>query len=645
MKLWKKVLAAVTAGVLCVGSVGVTGLQSVLESVGTVLSASAHDPASYGFYDSYDGTDGILYYKEYSDSVSIVGCKTNAVSIEIPEEIDGKNVTSIESTEGSGYYALSWFGAFEDCKSLTEITIPDSVTKIGRRAFCGCTSLAAITIPDSVTEIGEKAFYGCTSLTEITIPDSVTEIGGAVFSGCTSLTEITIPDSVTSLSGNIFYGFFSGCTSLTEITIPDSVTSIGMRAFEGCTSLTAITIPDSVTGIGEYAFYDCTNLKNVFISDLDSWCKIDFDAKSSNPLCMGANLYVNGALVSKITISDSVTRIGKYAFCDCTNLTAITLPDSVASIGYAAFSGCTNLKTITFLNPKTSIRGDEFGNCDVDMKFTTEDTYGQEGEVASVATNVTQLTVKHKEGKIPAGAYQGGKRLKEVTLEEGITLIEDDAFANCDNLEKIVIPRSVTGIRYTAFTYDTKLTMYGYKDTYAEKYAEMFGFPFVALDDSDTPPVTTTTTTETTTTTTTTTTTAATETTPPDTEPPATETTASTAQTLPAESTTTTTNTTAATETTTVTTAATTTTKPTPTLAKGDIDGSDNIDSTDIYYALYYVANIAVGNSGGLTREQIAAADVDGSGFVDSTDIYYMLYYVALHGAGIHKTWAEVLAK
>ena len=132
------------------------------------------------------------------------------------------------------------------------------------------------------------------------------------------------------------------------------------------------------------------------------------------------------------------------------------------------------------------------------MKFITEDTYDQKGEAASVATNVTQLTVKHKEGKIPAGAYEGSKRLKEVTLEEGITLIEDDAFANCDNLEKIVIPKSVTGIRYTAFTYDTKLTMYGYKDTYAERYADMLGFPFVALDDSDTPPVTTTTTTSTT---------------------------------------------------------------------------------------------------------------------------------------------------
>ena len=393
---------------------------------------------SSGYITIFGKTYGDLYYSiTDDDEINIIGCDENAASLEIPEEIDGKRVTSIES-----------------------------------EAFKGCTSLTEITIPDSVTEIGGSAFEGCTSLTEITIPDSVTEIGGGAFSGCTSLTEITIPDSV--------------------------------------------------------------------------------------------------------------TKIGKYAFADCTNL-----------------------KTVTFLNPKTSIQENAFENCDADMKFTTEDTYGQEGEVVSVATNVTQLTVKHKEGKIPAGAYQGGKRLKEVTLEEGITRIEDDAFANCDNLEKIVIPRSVTGIRYTAFTYDTKLTMYGYKDTYAEKYAEMFGFPFVALDDSDTPPVTTTTTTETTTTT----------------------------------------NTTTATETTTVTTAATTTTKPTPTLVKSDLDGSGSVDSTDIYYALYYVANIAVGNDGGLTSEQIAAADVDGSGSVDSTDIYYMLYYVALHGAGIHQTWEEILAK
>ena len=394
MKFWKKVLASVTAGVLCLGGAGLSGAESVQESMGTVLSASAYVPYSY------DGRyEGLYYNVTDTGEIEITGCYEYVRKVNIPIEIDGKSVTSIGSS------------AFYDCTSLTEITIPDSVTSIG-----------------------SSAFYDCTSLTEITIPDSVTSIGWRAFSYCTSLTEITIPDSVTSIRECAFYD----CTSLTKITIPDSVTSIGQYAFCGCTSLTEITIPDSVTSIGEGVFFGCTSL-------------------------------------TEITIPDSVTHIENHTFDDCTSL-----------------------RSVTFLSPKTGIEEGAFSDCNADMKFITEDTYDQKGEAASVATNVTQLTVKHKEGKIPAGAYEGSKRLKEVTLEEGITLIEDDAFANCDNLEKIVIPKSVTGIRYTAFTYDTKLTMYGYKDTYAERYADMLGFPFVALDDSDTPPVTTTTTTSTT---------------------------------------------------------------------------------------------------------------------------------------------------
>ncbi|MFR9194651.1 MAG: leucine-rich repeat protein [Ruminococcus sp.] len=428
MKLWKKVLASVTAGVLCVGGAGLSGVESVQESMGTVLSASAYDGITY---------EGLYYNVTDTGEIEIARCYEYVRKVNIPIEIDGKFVTSIGKE------------AFSNCTGLTEITIPDSVTSIEDYAFSNCTSLTEITIPDSVTSIGERAFYYCTGLAKITIPDSVTSIGEQAFSRCTSLTEITIPDSVTSIES----GTFSGCTSLTEITLPDSVTDIEGQYYDGY----------SYYG----AFSRCTSL-------------------------------------TEITIPDSVTSIGECVFSGCTGLTEITISDSVKYIGEEAFKDCTNLKSITFLGSKTGIKEGAFSNCDADIKFTTEDTYGQEGEVVSVATNVTQLTVKHKEGKIPAGAYKDGKRLKEVTLEEGITLIEDDAFANCDNLEKIVIPKSVTGIHYMAFTYDTKLTMYGYKDTYAERYAEMFGFPFVALDDSDTPPVTTTTTTSTTETTTTT---------------------------------------------------------------------------------------------------------------------------------------------
>ena len=106
MKLWKKVLAAVTAGVLCVGSVGVTDLQGVLESAGTMLTASAEE-----------GT--LSYGVTNAGEIEITGCNMGVTSVEIPAEIDRKPVTSIGNN------------AFRDCTSLTEVKIPDSVINIG----------------------------------------------------------------------------------------------------------------------------------------------------------------------------------------------------------------------------------------------------------------------------------------------------------------------------------------------------------------------------------------------------------------------------------------------------------------------------------------------------------------------------------
>jgi len=141
-------------------------------------------------------------------------------------------------------------------------TIPNSVTGIVEMAFNDCKSLTSVTIPNSVTNIGGNvggAFLGCTSLTSVTIPNSVTSIRDRTFSDCTSLTSVTIPDSVTSI-GNYA---FSGCTSLTSVTIPNSITSIGERTFDSCTSLTSVTIPNSITSIGRYAFNGCTSLARI----------------------------------------------------------------------------------------------------------------------------------------------------------------------------------------------------------------------------------------------------------------------------------------------------------------------------------------------------------------------------------------------
>ena len=140
--------------------------------------------------------------------------------------------------------------------SLTSVTIPKGVRRIGESAFSGCTNLTGVNIPAGVTKIGKSAFRGCTGLTGVTIPDGLTEIGACAFQGCTGLTSVSIPTSVTKIGGSAF----EWCTSLTNVTIPDSVTEIGSGTFWGCTGLTSVTIPMNVTEISKSAFHDCKAL-------------------------------------------------------------------------------------------------------------------------------------------------------------------------------------------------------------------------------------------------------------------------------------------------------------------------------------------------------------------------------------------------
>ena len=265
--------------------------------------------------------------------------------------------------------------AFFNCRSLTNIIIPKSVTAIGNDAFDYCRSLSNIVIPksviclngnpfsgwegkleclsptfiyedevlfnkdkskivsfrnrkiesyiipDSVTDIGDYAFSH-SSLSNIVIPDSVTDIGDYAFSDCSSLTNIVIPNSVTDIGD---YAFWE-CSSLTNIVIPDSVTDIGNSAFEYCSSLSNIVIPNSVTDIGDGAFAYCSFLSNIVIPD--------------SVTDIGSSAFLGCSSLVKIVIPDSVTDIGVFAFEYCSSLSKIVIPDSVTDIGKGAFSGC-----------------------------------------------------------------------------------------------------------------------------------------------------------------------------------------------------------------------------------------------------------------------------------------------------------------
>lgn len=253
--------------------------------------------------------------------------------------------------------------AFENCTTLTGITIPGTVTSIGDHAFDGCSNLGSdntptnltqmlhamspfrsgetsIVIPNSVTSIGDYAFQNCTSLTSITIPDTVTSIGEGTFSGCNNLSDIDIPDSVTALGNKAF----SGCNGLTSIVIPDGVTAIDDFAFAGCTGLISVSIPNSVTTIGSSAFEGCNSLTDIILPQ--------------NVESIGNSAFWNCGFTS-IIIPENVTFIGAYAFQFCSGLSSIIIPENVTHIGVGAFNDCTGLTYVTVhaVNPPETDEG------------------------------------------------------------------------------------------------------------------------------------------------------------------------------------------------------------------------------------------------------------------------------------------------
>ena len=163
--------------------------------------AGYHAKRVYKDGESYLHTtdDGFIFYDD-GTNIWLVGYSGRETDLSLPVSYNGKQ------------YAIYQY-VFRNCKGLTSVTIPDSVTSIGEGAFYNCSGLTNVTISDSVTSIGYEAFRYCTGLKSVTIPDSVRCIRAYAFSGCTGLTSVTIQNSVISIESYAF----DGCTGLKDI--------------------------------------------------------------------------------------------------------------------------------------------------------------------------------------------------------------------------------------------------------------------------------------------------------------------------------------------------------------------------------------------------------------------------------------------
>lgn len=250
--------------------------------------SSSLSAAQFGLF-TYEVVDG--------SSIAITGYPRSATgSVVIPEELEGKPVTSIGNS------------AFWGCENLTEISIPNSVKYIGDFAFYTCYSLTNIHISSNVETIGNSAFAYCNRVTDVYLAEGVISIGSSAFSNCTELKSCDIPNSVTTLG----FSAFAYCTSMSHVTISNNLSSINSGVFNHCSSLETIQIPSSILSIGSTAFSYCSNL-------------------------------------ASIIIPKNVTSIGRYAFYVCTSLEKVIVSGDVATIGDYAFRNCSSLAATYFL--------------------------------------------------------------------------------------------------------------------------------------------------------------------------------------------------------------------------------------------------------------------------------------------------------
>lgn len=129
-----------------------------------------------------------------------------------------------------------------------------TVTSVGRFAFCKCRTLTSITIPNSVTTIGEDAFKDCRALTKLVFGNSVTTIDRYAFNDCSGLASIVIPNSVTTIERQAF----CDCIALTSVTIGSGVTCIDEEAFRNCYNLqTVVSLIEEPFDVDE-SFFECS---------------------------------------------------------------------------------------------------------------------------------------------------------------------------------------------------------------------------------------------------------------------------------------------------------------------------------------------------------------------------------------------------
>lgn len=401
---------------------------------------------------------------------------------------------------------------FKNVDILTEITLPDGVTRIGDEAFYGCTGLSGIIIPDGVTQLGRAAFCGCTGLSEIVLPSGITEIPES-FAWSSGLERVTIKDGVRSIGERAF----ADC-AINSLDLPSTVTEIGDSAFADC-KITDLVLSEGVIGLGTGAFRNNPiehvklpmSLETIYPSNSPSSvggtfenCPIERAEASAEwalflPVSSLKALDIYGGtrievpqsyinkpkLLTSLKIASTVKSIADGgAFSGCTALTAIDGGSELIEFGSSAFFGCTSLEFTP--DPATEIIG-EFAFSElpiVSVEFTALKSLGDGafshcsllervslyGSFSAVPDRAFYYCVKLNSVDLCNTVKSIGSQafymadIASITLPEALTEFGNGAFENCKKLEAVDIPLGVKHIAYSTFAHCYALARVGLHD-------------------------------------------------------------------------------------------------------------------------------------------------------------------------------------
>ncbi len=399
------------------------------------------------------------------DSVSEIGEYAFSECSELSEIKLGDNISSIGRS------------AFSICKKLEAINLPKNLTSIEDNTFY-YSGLRSLTIPENVTIIKDHAFDQCDNLTNITLPDSLLKIGKFVFDS--PVKEIVLPESILEISATSFYSVLWKFNNSTRrlcykgtyeqwynVKIQDSdyqsdfIKSLGVV----CNNGEVPVIYGSTGGL-----YNCNfDNKSIVITS--------YKGSAEHP--------VIPSVIKFDTNEYTVKSIGKSAFNGCKTVKTITLPEGVKYINESAFNDCYNLKEIVGLENVVSIGDHAFANChQLKNLLLSEKLYYINYSTFYNCFDLTSVALPAHIYEIKANAFCGCYKLSEISIDNNVKTIGDSAFLDCYELKTVAIPKSVANIGERAFGYKfggekiDDFTIKGFNSTAAAYYAKNNGFRF-----------------------------------------------------------------------------------------------------------------------------------------------------------------------